>query len=282
MPELPEVECLTRAVREVLKGGRIHDFSLLRADLRDPIPDERLRRVLVGHRIDDVFRRSKYMLVRTVRGFGVFHLGMTGNMFFEETPKARRKHTHAIFHVVDGRDQQAWLHFVDPRRFGRIDAVEGEAQELGRHPSFAELGPEPLEAAATDLGEHLFQISRKRKAPVKSFLMDQRVVVGVGNIYANEALFRAGIHPAQAAGAISRMRFDRLAERVRETLQEAIAAGGTSVNDYRHVDGERGYFQVKLNVYDREGEACLICGTRVRMLRQSGRSTYYCGKCQRH
>lgn len=281
MPELPEVECLTRAVRGVLKGGQLLAARFLRKDLRSPIPSAAFRRVLVGQCIEDVVRRSKYMLVRTPRGFGIFHLGMTGNIFVETSATPARLHTHAVFHIAGADGRELWLHFVDPRRFGRIDALEGGAGELARHPSFAGLGPEPLEATAAELGRYLYETSRGRAAPIKNFLMDQRVVVGVGNIYASESLFRAGIHPGRKAGAIPHRRYDLLARYIRETLEKAIAAGGTSFSDYRHPDGDTGYFQVELNVYDRAGEPCRVCGTTVRQLRQAGRSTFYCGCCQK-
>jgi formamidopyrimidine-DNA glycosylase len=206
---------------------------------------------------------------------------MTGNIFFEQSAVPARLHTHAVFHIAAANGGEAWLHFVDPRRFGRIDAVEGGDGELAGHPSFADLGPEPLEATAGELGRYLFETSRGRSAPVKSFLMDQRVVVGVGNIYASESLFRAGIHPGRKAGAIPRPRYELLARYIRETLEKAIAAGGTSFSDYRHPDGETGYFQVELNVYDRAGEPCPVCGAKVRLLRQAGRSTFFCGSCQK-
>lgn len=280
MPELPEVECLTRSVRGVLQGGVIKEALFLRPDLREPIPIERFREVVVGHRVESVLRRSKYLLVRTSFGYGVFHLGMTGNILFRTSAEPCRKHTHAVFAVTEANGSNSWLHFIDPRRFGRIDALCGDQSQLDAHAFFADLGPEPLDLMAEALGEHLFGISRGRSAPVKTFIMDQRIVVGVGNIYASEALYRAGIHPERKAGSVSRRRYDRLAATIQQTLELAIAAGGTSINDYRHINGESGCFQVELNVYDRADEPCLACGNSVRKLKQAGRSTFFCGHCQ--
>lgn len=280
MPELPEVECLTRSVREVLQGGVIDEARFLRPDLRDPIPIDTFRQVVVGQPVEGVLRRSKYLLVRTPQGFGVFHLGMTGNILFRTDGEPSRKHTHAIFAVTEANGNKSWLHYIDPRRFGRIDALCGSRAQLEAHAFFADLGPEPLELKPEALGAHLFAISRGRSAPVKTFIMDQRIVVGVGNIYASEALYRSGIHPEREAGSISRRRYDRLAAAIQQTLELAIAAGGTSINDYRHLNGDSGCFQVELSVYDRDEQPCISCGTRVSKLKQAGRSTFYCGKCQ--
>jgi formamidopyrimidine-DNA glycosylase len=276
MPELPEVECLTRAVRRVLKGGRLVGAEFFRSDLRDPIPIDQFRALLVGQPVEDVFRRSKYMVVRTPRGLGVFHLGMTGNIIQRPIAKPGVAHTHAVFAIEDKSGQTSYLHFIDPRRFGRIDCIEGTV--IDEHPWFAELGPEPLAAKA--LGAHLFEESRGRKQPVKAFLMDARVVVGVGNIYASESLFRAGIHPLRKAGSVSSQRYARLGEAVRETLKAAIKAGGTTFRDFKNSDGNPGYFALKLAVYDREGEACPRCGAAIEQVRLAGRSTFFCGTCQ--
>jgi formamidopyrimidine-DNA glycosylase len=277
MPELPEVECLTRAVRRVLKGGRIEAVTFLRDSLRDPIPTVEFKRLLLGAAVEEVFRRSKYMLVQTQRGFGVFHLGMTGNMLLMESAEPKIPHTHAVFTVKDKGGKSRWLHFVDPRRFGRIDCLAGATYD--EHPWFAELGPEPL--SRFDLGQHLFTESRRRKQPVKCFLMDAKNVVGVGNIYASESLFRAGISPRRAAGTVTRERYALLADCVRDVLKESIAAGGTTFRDYKGADGDPGYYAVRLHVYDRDGEPCKKCGTKIRLTRQAGRSTYFCPACQR-
>lgn len=276
MPELPEVECLTRAVRRVLKGGRMIEAEFFRADLRDPIPVADFRKLLVGERVDDVFRRSKYMLFQTRKGYGVFHLGMTGNMILHDDKAPKVPHTHAVFRIEKKDGKAGFLHFVDPRRFGRIACIRGETYE--DHALFADLGPEPLQAR--DLAGHLYEASRGKKQPIKSFLMDGRVVVGVGNIYASESLFRAGIHPKRKAGSVSHERFAVLAQSIKETLKASITAGGTTFRDFKNSDGNPGYFAVKLAVYDREAKPCLHCGALIKHLRQSGRATFFCPVCQ--
>lgn len=276
MPELPEVECLTRAVKGAIKGGTLLDAAFLRANLRETIPADDFRRVLVGEKVEDVFRRSKYLLLRTKSGYGVIHLGMTGNLLLQPTAVPTIPHTHAVFSVRDKKGRTIYLHFVDPRRFGVIDLVEGG--DYAQHRLFANLGVEPLEHP--DLGGYLFEKSRGRKQPIKTFLMDARIVVGVGNIYASESLFRAGIRPQRAAGAVTRARYELLAAAIKETLLESIEAGGTTFRDFKSSDGNPGYFAVRLNVYDREGEPCTKCGAPIKALRQSGRSTFFCGRCQ--
>lgn len=276
MPELPEVECLTRAVRGVLKGGTIVEASFLRKDLRDPIPMDEFREVLVGEVVEDVFRRSKYLLVKSRRGFGVFHLGMTGAIIEHDRAEPQETHTHAVFKFLSAKGKEKYLHFVDPRRFGRIAALSGDSFE--KHAFFVDLGPEPL--ITKDLGRHLFETSRGRSAPVKAFIMDAKVVVGVGNIYASESLHRAGIHPKRKAGQISRERYDLLAKEIQATLKDAIKAGGTTFSTYRNSDGNPGLFVVKLKVYDRKNEACESCGRKIRQITQAGRSTFFCAFCQ--
>jgi formamidopyrimidine-DNA glycosylase len=275
MPELPEVECMTRAVRTVLEGGTIQHAEFLRKDLRDPIPIDEFEELVVGQKVAEVFRRSKYHLWRTKKGVGVFHLGMTGALLLKASEDPDMAHTHAVFAFKQGKTK-GFLHFVDPRRFGRIAVVEG--QQLETHALFSDLGVEPLETA--ELGAYLFAKSRKKKAPIKSFIMDARVVVGVGNIYASESLFASGIHPEREAGSITRARYDLLAECIKATLAKAIKAGGTTFRDFKNSDGNPGYFAVELRVYDRAGEACGNCGKEVKSLRQSGRSTFFCAFCQ--
>lgn len=276
MPELPEVECLTRAVSKVLKGGHLVDATFFRKDLRDAIPIDQFRDLLLGERIDDVFRRSKYMLFQTQKGFAIFHLGMTGNMILRPEAKPSIPHTHAVFTIEDKTGKPGYLHFIDARRFGRIACIAGKT--FADHAFFENLGPEPLVCA--DLGAHLFKVSRGRKQPVKAFLMDAATVVGVGNIYASESLFRAGINPKRKAGSVSRPRFEALALAVKETLLASIKAGGTTFSDFKNADGNPGYFAVNLAVYGREGDPCHTCKTPIKQLRQSGRSTFYCPFCQ--
>lgn len=276
MPELPEVECLTRAMRGVIEGGKVVNVAFHREDLREPIPMDEFRRILEGQQVESVFRRSKYILVKSPKGFGILHLGMTGNILEHSTRDPKVAHTHAVIEVQTKRGRNVFLHFVDPRRFGRIDCFSGERFES--HPMFEHLGPEPLEHP--DLGKHLFKTSRNRKTPIKAFIMDAKYVVGVGNIYASEALFRARISPLKAAGLLSRKSFDRLAVEIKKTLLASIDAGGTTFRDFRTTDGNPGYFAVSLNVYDRAGQPCTKCENEILQVRQSGRSTFYCPVCQ--
>jgi formamidopyrimidine-DNA glycosylase len=276
VPELPEVECLTRAVRAVLEGGVLRSAEFLRAAIRDPIPIDAFNEFVVGQRIEEVYRRSKYLLMRTKKGVGVFHLGMTGALLLKDEKLATEAHTHAIFRFTGPSGKRGYLHYVDPRRFGRIACVEG--QDLNGHALFSDLGVEPL--VTEDLGGYLFERSRGKSLPVKSFIMDARVVVGVGNIYASESLFGAGISPKREAGTVSRARYGRLGEQIKETLEKAIKAGGTTFRDFKNSDGNPGYFAVELKVYDRAGENCESCGNIIKTIRQSGRSTFFCAFCQ--
>jgi formamidopyrimidine-DNA glycosylase len=279
MPELPEVECLSRAVRETLVGATIKDLEFFRADLRDPIPMEELRATLVGQPVLDVFRRSKYLLLRSPQGLAVIHLGMTGNLLKRSSPKPELPHTHVIFTYQDHQGATGYLHFVDPRRFGRLACLEESG--LDQHVLFRSLGPEPLASSPQALGLYLFEKSRKRKVPIKNFIMDARVLVGVGNIYASESLFRAGISPKRRAGSVTLDRYERLASAIQRTLEAAIAAGGTSFRDFKNASGDPGYFSINLNVYGRDGEPCPNCQKILVTIRQGGRSTYFCTFCQK-
>lgn len=276
MPELPEVECLTRAVQGVLEGQAIQEAVFHREDLRWPIPIDDFQRLLVKSPVISVRRRSKYMLIETKKGFGIFHLGMSGNMLLSDSAEPQWKHTHASFRIA-GDGQARYLHFVDPRRFGCILCCSKE--DFPEHPLLVDLGPEPLESA--NLAEHLWLKSRGKSVAVKNFLMDAHVVVGVGNIYANESLFRAGVRPTRQAAKVKREEWDRIAAAIPDVLGEAIRAGGTSFRDYRHADGEPGYFELALRVYGREAETCLTCKTVIKHKRISGRATFYCPQCQR-
>jgi formamidopyrimidine-DNA glycosylase len=277
MPELPEVECLSRAVGKVVEGGLFEKARFLRKDLRDPIPISDFKRILVGQRIESVERRSKYMLIRTESGFGIIHLGMTGNIICQDSPKPAAPHTHAIFQIRTKSDQLQWLHYIDPRRFGRISAMKGH--DLEGHDFFKSLGPEPLEAR--NLGTYLFQQSRRKKKPIKNFIMDGGVLVGVGNIYAAESLFKARIHPEREAQEVSLPSYNLLAKQIKATLRRAIKAGGTTFRDFKNVDGNPGYFRISLAVYDRTGKPCVECRSPIVSIKQSGRSTWFCEKCQK-
>lgn len=279
MPELPEVECLTLAVKSVLEGNTISDAFFHRKDLRWPIPIQEFRKFLVGAPITKVRRRSKYMLVETAKGCGIFHLGMTGNILLSDEKESAWKHTHASFRVQTEKvGSEQYLHFVDPRRFGCILACS--QAELVDHELLRKLGPEPLDIAAEELAEHLFAKSRGKTVAVKNYLMDAHIVVGVGNIYANESLFRAGVRPTRQSQKVKRAEWTKIADEIQKVLREAIQAGGTSFRDYKHADGEPGYFELALRVYGREGEECKSCGSIVKHKKLGGRATFYCPHCQ--
>jgi len=270
MPELPEVETTRRGIRRALRGRRIAGFELRNHKLRWPV-DRSLAKALPGQRVVDVRRRAKYLLIGLEQGTLIAHLGMSGSLRVMPVDSPWLKHDHYQLSLDDGHG----LRFNDPRRFGSLHWVTGDPLE---HPLLKGLGPEPLERGFS--GAYLAGRARKRRVAIKQFLMDQRVVVGVGNIYASEALFRAGIHPRRAAGRVSRERLDRLAAGVRKVLGEAIQQGGTTLRDYVNADGTPGYFRQKLYVYERGGQPCRRCGTPIRKLIQGQRATYFCPACQ--
>ncbi len=279
MPELPEVECLTRAVRQTLEGNSVGEVVFFRTNLRTKIPVQAFTRLFRNQMVTKVTRRSKYMLWETSKGTGIFHLGMSGNMLLFDSPEPQLKHTHAVFKVINQQDPNAptqYLHFIDPRRFGIIDC--SERQDLAKHAYFRNLGPEPLTNDA--LGMHLFAKSRRKSQPIKSFLMDAKNVVGIGNIYASEALFRAKIHPVRKAGSLTKKDFSNLECEIKQTLQEAIASGGTTFRDFRNADSNPGYFAVQLRVYGRSKELCPRCGHKILQKKIAGRSTFFCKSCQ--
>lgn len=275
MPELPEVETTRAGLAPHVTGRVVSDVRLRRDDLRWPIPPD-VARALPGQRIDAVRRRAKYLLLDTDAGSALLHLGMSGSLRVVPADAAVRTHDHVDIGLAAGVDRPAQvLRFNDPRRFGcLLWQPRGET-----HPLLRELGPEPL---SDDFdGDHLFARSRGRTAPVKSFLMDQRIVVGVGNIYAAEALFAAGIAPLREAGAIARVRYARLADAVRSILAHAIARGGTTLRDYINPDGAPGYFEQELMVYGREDQPCRRCGRALRHAVIGQRASVWCGHCQR-
>ena len=270
MPELPEVETTRRGLAPHVEGRTVRGVVLRRPDLRWPIPRE-VPGCLTGARIDAVRRRAKYLLLDTAGGSAVLHLGMSGSLRVLGGDVPARAHDHVDIALDSGRV----LRFNDPRRFGCL--LWQPAGEV--HPLLRGLGPEPLSDAFD--GDWLFARSQGRRAPVKAFLMDQAVVVGVGNIYAAESLFRAGIAPARAAGAISRERYARLAAAVKTILDHAITRGGTTLRDFLSPDGAPGYFEQELFVYGREGEPCKACGRPIRDGRMGNRATAWCPGCQR-
>ena len=271
MPELPEVETTRRGIRAALRGHAITGFLLREPRLRWPV-DAALVRSLPGQRVIDVSRRAKYLLIELEGGTLLAHLGMSGSLRVLPANAALLAHDHYDLLLDSGH----CLRFNDPRRFGSLHWVQGDP---GEHPLLAGLGPEPLEAGFH--AEYLADRARGRRVAIKPFLMDQRIVVGVGNIYASEALFRAGIHPRRAAGRVSRDRLGRLVAGVQTVLGAAIRQGGTTLRDYVSVDGTPGYFRQELFVYERAGQPCRTCGNTVRQVVQGQRSTYFCPSCQR-
>ena len=273
MPELPEVEVLRRSLEPRLLKRRIERVDVRSPALREPLDRRRLGR-LAGRRIEGLRRRAKYLLIDLEGGSTlVIHLGMSGRFTLVRKDAAVAPHEHLSFRLApSGR-----LRLVDPRRFGLAFALPTAGLERDRH--FAHLGVEPLGDALTP--EVLRAAAAKRRGPIKGFLMDARVVVGVGNIYACEALWLARVHPRRSVARVGAATWERLTAAVRDVLGRAIDEGGTTLNDFADADGNAGYFQVSLAVYGRESEACDRCGRTVRRIVQSGRSTFYCPGCQR-
>ncbi|MFC7302373.1 bifunctional DNA-formamidopyrimidine glycosylase/DNA-(apurinic or apyrimidinic site) lyase [Cognatiluteimonas weifangensis] len=281
MPELPEVETTRRGLAPHVEGRRIAAVTLRRPDLRWPIPPE-VSALLPGQRIVAVRRRAKYLLLDTAAGSALLHLGMSGRLRVLPADSAVGPHDHVdLALAAGGRAPARVLRLTDPRRFGCL-----LWQPPGSvHPLLRGLGPEPLPDPAGGGpvfdGDYLFSRSRGRKAPVKSFLMDQRVVVGVGNIYAAEALFAAGISPLRAAGRVSRERYRRLAEAVQAILAAAIVRGGTTLRDFLSPDGAPGYFEQELAAYGRGGAPCPNCGRPLKQAWIGQRASVWCGHCQK-
>lgn len=286
MPELPEVETVRRGLAPVLVGRRLARAEAKRRDLRFPFPDRFAER-LAGARVTALTRRAKYLLAALDTGeIWVMHLGMSGrfvvykpdaperplgDFYYAEPPDPA--HTHVIVETEEG----ARIEYNDPRRFGYMDLIA--ADDIAAHPWFAALGPEPLEQDFN--GAHLAAMFKNKKTSIKAALLDQSIVAGLGNIYVCEALFRTRIDPRRAAGRIARPRLDALAQEVREVLEEALLAGGSTLRDYAAADGARGAFQQRFQIYDREGEGCVTCNGTVRRIVQAGRSTFFCAHCQR-
>ena len=270
MPELPEVETTRRGIIDHIKDRKIEQVVVRQRALRWPVPED-LSATLSGQPVIDVQRRAKYLLLRTPPGTLLIHLGMSGSLRIlnREVPPAKHDHIDLVF------TGNTCLRYTDPRRFGSFLWQEGDPNS---HPLLSSLGPEPLTESFD--GDHLFQASRNRHAPIKSFIMDNRVVVGVGNIYANEALFLSGIHPKRAAGRIGRSRYDRLATNIKHILSRAIEVGGTTLRDFTNSSGNPGYFKQSLQVYGRGKEACKTCSASLKEIRLGQRSTVYCPRCQ--
>jgi formamidopyrimidine-DNA glycosylase len=277
MPELPEVEVTRRGVAPYLEGRVVEQVVLRRTGLRWPFP-ERLGELLAGRRILHTGRRGKYLLVGFAHGTLIIHLGMSGHLRVLPPGIAPKTHDHFDLVVASPEGSQV-LRLHDPRRFGAVLWHSVDDGELEEHILLRGLGVEPLEDKFS--GALLHRATRKRSAPVKQVLLAGDIVVGVGNIYACESLFRAGINPKTPASRISRARYDRLAEAIREILAAAIVQGGSTLRDFIGVNGQSGYFQQTYLVYDRAGVPCRNCGAPVRQIKQGQRSTFYCVNCQR-
>lgn len=272
MPELPEVETTRRGISPHLQGRRIVALEVREPRLRWPV-DPALTSLLPGCRLNAVRRRAKYLLIEVIeQGTLIWHLGMSGSLRICAEAEPPMAHDHVDLCL----ENEQRLRFNDPRRFGFLLWTRSPPEE---HPQLARLGPEPLSGAFD--GAWLHRRSRGRQVAVKNFLMNPEIVVGVGNIYACEALYAAGIHPARPAGRIARPRYERLALRVQELLESAIREGGTTLRDFVNSDGRPGYFRQSLQVYGREGQSCRSCGASIRRRIIGQRSSFYCPRCQR-
>lgn len=268
MPELPEVETTLRGLKPHIIGQKIDEVIVRHPKLRWPIPD--LKR-LEGKKVKDLKRRGKYLLVEFDNGTLILHLGMSGRICVLSEKLPPKKHDHVDIHFANKK----YLRFTDPRRFGAVLW----ADNADKHPLIKEIGPEPLLPSFN--GKYLLEKAKGRKVPIKSFVMNSKIVAGVGNIYAVEALFDAGIYPLKPAGKITLPQFNRLVKAIKSVLTKAIKKGGTTLKDFTKSDGEPGYFSFELKAYGREGEKCKRCKSVLKSLRLGNRATVYCGKCQR-
>lgn len=271
MPELPEVETTRRGIAPHIENNIIDKIIVRNRNLRWPIPSG-LEKKLAQQKITTVSRRGKYLLINTDVGTLILHLGMSGSLRIVPINTPAEKHDHFEIQFKNG----ICCRLRDPRRFG---AVLWTKDDPLTHKLLTNLGPEPLESEFDN--EHLFKKSRKRKTTIKQFIMDSKVVVGVGNIYASESLFLAGIHPKRLAGKISKERYVALTRAINKILRAAITQGGTTLKDFTSSDGKPGYFKHKLKVYDRKNEPCLVCNQPIKQITLSQRSTFYCAHCQK-
>lgn len=270
MPELPEVETTRRGLKPLISGKFIENVQIRERRLRWPVSPA-LSEGLQDQQVVGLGRRGKYLLIAVQRGTLVVHLGMSGSLFYLPAATAPAPHDHVDIRFTDG----SCLRFNDPRRFGSIQL----ARRPERHRLLRDLGPEPLGAQFT--ADYLLDACRNRRVAIKQHLMNGRIVAGLGNIYATEALFRAAIHPGRAAGRISRRRIAALVDGIRSVLSDAIEQGGTTLRDFVGGDGRPGYFQLSLAAYDRGGDPCVNCGTPIKHRVHGQRSSYYCPRCQR-
>lgn len=270
LPELPEVETTCRGIEPHLVGVRVLKVVIRQPKLRWPVPMA-LQVELSGEVISSIKRRGKYLIFHSRLGSLISHLGMSGSFRILSNSAAPKKHDHVDFILENGKT----LRYNDPRRFGCILWEKGDAYQ---HPLLSGLGPEPLSAEFNK--DVLFKKSRNRKTSVKTFIMDSKTVVGVGNIYANEALFSAGIHPKRLANRVSKKRYVTLTHSIKQILLRAVSMGGTTLRDFTNEDGKPGYFSQSLQVYGRARKPCIHCATTLKEIRINQRSTVYCSKCQ--
>ncbi len=270
MPELPEVETTRRGIEPYVLGNVVQGLIVRQPNMRWPVPND-LHEKIVNQKILSLTRRGKYIIFSFGTGALIVHLGMSGSLRITQANALVKKHDHIDILF----SQEVCLRYHDPRRFGCLVWAEGDPLS---HPLLAELGPEPFDEKFN--GDYLYQSAQNKTSAVKSFIMDSHIVVGVGNIYANEALFRAGIDPRRSAGRISLKRYDHLAGLIVEVLTQAITQGGTTLRDFVNASGKPGYFQQTLAVYGRDGEPCVICGSPVISVRLAQRSTFFCPRCQ--
>lgn len=271
MPELPEVETTLRGISAHVLNSPIVQVNIRNARLRWPVPDN-LAVLLVEQTITSIKRRAKYLLLGTAKGTVIIHLGMSGSLRIVAPQTPYDKHEHVEFCFANGKS----LRLKDPRRFG---AVLWTSAPIDEHPLLCNLGPEPLSEQFN--GINLFKLSRKKTVAIKSFIMNSKVVVGIGNIYANEALFACGIHPRRAAGKISKLRYEKLCIESKRILEQAISQGGTTLKDFVGGTGKPGYFKQELLVYGRKGQPCVQCQKPLKEIRLGNRSTVYCTNCQK-
>lgn len=270
MPELPEVETTCRGISPLLQQQTIKTIHIYQSKLRQPVP-ENMAQLCQNQKIQEVSRRGKYIILKFSQGGILIHLGMTGHLRVLPSLLDRKKHDHIDVILNNGHV----LRYHDPRRFGSWQWLEGPQQ---LHPSLSKLGVEPLSAKFD--GRYLMQVCQQKKLPIKSAIMDNHIVVGVGNIYATESLFLSGIHPLTPAGSLSFDQYKKLSYEIKKVLKKAIEAGGTTLKDFMNPEGKPGYFSQSLYVYGRKNSPCLNCGDIIQSITISGRSTAYCPTCQ--
>lgn len=276
MPELPEVEVIRIGLLPLLVGKRIITIRHSGKSLRTPVPLAKMKEVLINTVITDIQRRAKYLLLSTDRDdLLIIHLGMTGKLGVCPPKLPEAKHDHVFFVLDDGME----LRYHDTRRFGSMHVIPREDRKTDECFFFQTTGPEPFDETVTS--SYLKKKARNSSQPIKTFIMNSRVIAGVGNIYANESLFAAGIHPRRPAGKLTLKQWQRLLDEIRAVLKEAIACGGSTISDFVNAGGERGYFQMNFRVYGRANQPCRICENFLQKTVITGRASYFCAHCQK-